>query len=89
MKMFPVWTMMHCFFLSFFILYFLVYGALLNSNVVDQNEMATALDAIRKMVTNNSGETHSHEQQSTTVISSAGILSSTRYRFFGLVLFSL
>ncbi|VDK61596.1 unnamed protein product [Onchocerca ochengi] len=56
-----------------------VYGVLFNSsNTVNQNEMPTALDAIRKMVTNSSGEVHSHEQQSTTVISSSGILPSTR-----------
>ncbi|CAG9537965.1 unnamed protein product, partial [Cercopithifilaria johnstoni] len=54
-----------------------VYGALLSSNATNQNEMATALDAIRKMVTNSSGETHSREQQSMTVISSSGILPST------------
>lgn len=61
------------------LIYFLVYGVLFNSsNTVNQNEMPTALDAIRKMVTNSSGEVHSHEQQSTTVISSSGILPSTR-----------
>lgn len=65
----------------FMLIYFPVYGALLSSsNAVNQNEMPTALDAIRKMVTNNSGEAHSREQHSTTVISSSGILPSTRYR---------
>uniref|UniRef100_A0A915PYP5 C2H2-type domain-containing protein n=1 Tax=Setaria digitata TaxID=48799 RepID=A0A915PYP5_9BILA len=55
-----------------------VYGALLSgSNIINQNEMPTALDAIRKMVTNNSGEIHSREHQSSTVISSSGILPST------------
>uniref|UniRef100_A0A1I7VV91 C2H2-type domain-containing protein n=1 Tax=Loa loa TaxID=7209 RepID=A0A1I7VV91_LOALO len=54
-----------------------VYGALLSSDAVNQNEISTALDAIRKMVTNNSGEAHSSEQQSATVISSSGILPST------------
>ncbi|KAL3997949.1 hypothetical protein ACH3XW_13030 [Acanthocheilonema viteae] len=53
-----------------------VYDTLLSSNAANQNEMPTALDAIRKMVTNNSGEIHSREQQSTTVISSSGILPS-------------
>ncbi|VDN82667.1 unnamed protein product [Brugia pahangi] len=53
-----------------------VYGALLTSNsAVNQNEIPTALDAIRKMVTNNSGEVHSREQQSATVIS--GLPSSS------------
>ncbi|MCP9260065.1 hypothetical protein DINM_003449 [Dirofilaria immitis] len=42
-----------------------------------KKEMPTALDAIRKMVTNNSGEARLYEQQSTTVISSSGILPST------------
>ncbi|KAM3721264.1 Zein-alpha [Dirofilaria immitis] len=55
-----------------------VYGVLFNSsNTVSQKEMPTALDAIRKMVTNNSGEARLYEQQSTTVISSSGILPST------------
>uniref|UniRef100_A0A0R3RZL5 C2H2-type domain-containing protein n=1 Tax=Elaeophora elaphi TaxID=1147741 RepID=A0A0R3RZL5_9BILA len=44
-----------------------VYGTLLSSNAANQNEMPTALDAIRKMVTNNSGEAHPREQQSTTL----------------------
>lgn len=59
--------------------YFPVYGTLLISNAANQNEMPTALDAIRKMVTNSSGETHSREQQSNSVISNSGILPSTRY----------
>ncbi|VDK79507.1 unnamed protein product [Litomosoides sigmodontis] len=54
-----------------------VYGTLLSSNAANQNEMPTALDAIRKMVTNNSGETHSREQQSNSVISNSGMLPST------------
>lgn len=65
-------------------IYFLVYGALLTSNsAVNQNEIPTALDAIRKMVTNNSGEVHSREQQSATIISG---LPSSRYRSLSLSL---
>lgn len=58
---------------------FSAYGALhRNINTVNQDEMSTALDAIRKMVTINSNEAQSREQ-ATTVITSSGVVPSTRY----------